>query len=180
MRGFPLPSNGVTTLEPSVGQAAAVARVVSAAGLHGRVQGGQRLEPDGTSLGDLTSAMGDLGPGFSDDDGELVRGGGGHESFGPAVASSDRTTGVAFDWPDLSGIVELLVAKSSLDLVAKYRLPGQHSPRKKKMTKEDHMALAQSRNERRSRSLHILAAAFIGTFLVVVVLRKSGKGSYWW
>ena len=45
------------------------------------------------------------------------------------------------------------------------------------------MTLAKCRRKPRgrfSKSFHVLAAAFIGIFLVIIVLRRSGKGSYWW
>jgi hypothetical protein len=70
--------------------------------------------------------------------------------------------------------------------MSKYGLPGQDGAskaKKRKKTKEELMALAKCRRAPRSKfsqGFHILAAAFIGTFLIIFVLRKSGKGSYWW
>jgi len=186
LRDFPLRSDRMATFRPGVDAEPILAPATSAAGLRTLKQSERGLAAGRMELGEPGSVVGEIGPGLFDDNGELVFGGGAQEALGPTKFSSDKPMGTAFDWPDLSGVVELLVAQSSQELMAKYRLPGQHGPRKKKKkTKEELMAQAQCRHERSPRSLfsqsfHILAATFIGTFLVIVVLRKSGKGSYWW
>jgi len=187
-RSFAAPIDSLTTLALSLGQATTFKPKVAAARSAGPVAvEEQRLEPGETSLDDLTSnMMTGLDPGLFDDGGGVVLGGVASESLDVAKVDSDGKPGSKFDWPDLSGVVELLVAQSSRELVAKYRLPG-HEPaskaKKKKKTKEELLALAKCRRAPRSpfsQSFHILAAAFIGTFLIIVVLRRSGKGSYWW
>jgi len=187
-RVFPSPIDTLTTLSLSLGQATAFAPRVSAARREGPEEEGPRLEPGETSLDDLTSvATEGFEPGVFDDGSMLALGSVVPENLEDAVDDVDGQPGARLDWPDLSGLVELLVARSSRELVAKYRLPGHEGPskadKKKKKTKEELLALAKSRRTPRSpfsQSFQILAAAFIGTFLIIVVLRRSGKGSYWW
>jgi len=188
-RGFASPMDSLTTLALSLGHATTFKPKVATARRARPVEGAQQVVPGETSLDDLMSSpAADIEPGGLFDDGsDLVLGGGAPESLDAALVDADGEPGPKFDWPDLSGVVELLVAQSSRELVAKYRLPGHENAdeakKKKKKTKEELMALAKCRRTPRSpfsQSFHILAAAFIGTFLVIVVLRRSGKGSYWW
>ena len=188
-RGFASPMDSLTTLALSLGHATTFKPKVATPRRTGPVGDAQRLDAGETSLDDLTSApAADTEPGGLFDDGsEFVLGGVAPEGLDAALVDAAGEPGAKFDWPDLSGVVELLVAQSSRELVAKYRLPGHElaskTKKNKKKTKAELMALAKCRRTPRSpfsQSFHILAAAFIGTFLVIVVLRRSGKGSYWW
>jgi hypothetical protein len=182
LRELPLRSDRLTTLKLDAGSAAVITPVLSAPGRHGRTRAATEFAPDETSL--VTAAV--IGPGLFDENGELVLGSS-ENYFDSAMVSTDGPGVHKFDWPDFSGIVELLISESAQSLVSKYRLPGQHGPKEKekKKTKEEHLMDGKCRTDHAPRSLfarsfHILAAAFIGTFLVIVVLRKSGRGSYWW
>lgn len=182
VREFPLRSDPMATLKLSLGSPATISPVLAAPGLRGEAPQGTDFAPDETSL--VSSAV-EAGPGLFDENGEIFLGGTSPNYFGTDVVSLDSRGVRRFDWPDFSGIVELLVSESTHNLVSKYRLPGQHGPKKKKKTKEEHLMDGKCRSERVTRSLfarsfHVLAAAFIGTFLVIVVLRRSGRGSYWW
>ncbi|MHC4818141.1 MAG: hypothetical protein ACYTF8_08815 [Planctomycetota bacterium] len=171
----------MVTLKLDSGPATDLTPVFSASGLQARTQAGTDFTPDETSL---VKPVLVLGPGLFDENGDLVLGSS-ENYFGSAVVSTNGPVH-KFDWPDFSGVVELLVSESTRNLVSKYRLPGEHAAKKKKKkTKEEHLMDGKCRTDRAprslfSRSFHILAAAFIGTFLVIVVLRKSGRGSYWW
>lgn len=180
---LPLRTDTLATLKLSLGSPAAISPVLAAPGLREPALQGTDHVPDETSL--VSSAL-DVGTGLFDENGEIFLGGTSQNYFGTDVVSLDSRGVRHFDWPDFSGIVELLVSESTRNLVSKYRLPGQHGPKKKKKkTKEEHLMDGKCRPERVTRSLfarsfHVLAAAFIGTFLVIVVLRRSGRGSYWW
>lgn len=182
---LPLRTDTITTLKLSAGSPATITAALTTPGLQGPTPPGADFGADETSL--VTSALG-AGPDLFDENGEIFLGGPVEANLGTDVVSLDSKGIRHFDWPDFSGVVELLVSESTRNLVSKYRLPGQHESKKKKKkkkTKEEHLMDGKCRTDRSPRSLfartfHVTAAAFIGVFLVIVVLRKSGRGSYWW
>jgi hypothetical protein len=185
LRELPLRSDTLVTLKLDAGPSVIMPPVISDPGQYEPSVAMKEFASDETSL--VTSAVGGIESLF-DENGEIALEAG-EDDLAPAVVSSNGSGVNKFDWPDFSGIVELLVQESARNLVSKYQLPGDPKPKgkkkKKKKTKEEHLANARCRSDRTSRSLfsrgfHILAAAFIGTFLIIVVLRKSGKGTYWW
>jgi hypothetical protein len=189
-RGFASPRDALTTLALSLGHATTFEPKVPATRRAKPVgEEEQRREPGETSLDDLTSnMMTGFEPGHFDGGGDAFLGGIAPEGLDAALVDANGEPDAKFDWPDLSGVVELLVAQSSRELVAKFRLPGHECPaeakkRKKDQAQEQAMSAAKCRRTPRSpvsQSFHILAATFIGIFLIIVVLRRSGKGAYWW
>jgi hypothetical protein len=184
--GLPSPIDSLTVYSMSVGRATAFRPTVTASRRLVQITEARQLVTVDPVLDDPASAGDGFSPGLFDDGEALALGGIAAEGLEPPMAAVDGSEGKKLDWPDLSGIVEALVGQSSRELVAKYRLPGQDGAskaRKKKKSKEELMALAKCRRAPRStfaQGFHILAAALIGTFLVILVLRKSGTGSYWW
>lgn len=179
-RDFPSPIDSLTTFSVSIARATVFRPTETAPQRLEQVEEARRLVTVDPVAED------GFAPGLFDDGEALVLGGVVPEGLDPALAATDEDPGRKLDWPDLSGIVEALVARSSRELMSKYGLPGQDGAskaKKRKKTKEELMALAKCRRAPRStfaQGFHILAAAFIGTFLIIFVLRKSGKGSYWW
>jgi hypothetical protein len=182
-RDLLLRSDKATAFALSVASVTVLTPVRSGTGLQAETEVGAEFSAEESSL--VRTVVGDLEQGLFEGDGALISSTS-ENYFGSAVVSSDSNGVHRFDWPDFSGIVELLVSESTHNLMSKYRMPGQHGPnKKKKKTKEEHMADGKCRSDRGPRNLffqsfHVLAATLIGIFLVVVVLRRSGKGSYWW